>query len=1067
MIPDVHASRHTAVVRELPRDALPPEEPAAAAEAQPAAAEHGLSTLQALRAVLPVNPQSAALMRERGPAALKAPAAEPDARRGIGRRGDSDRAPRREEEPPQQRKPAPEAAPAASSAPVPGTAPAASTAPTASPTELGMVDLMLADPLNEELIRTWGGSGALPASELARQQTKQLGSERATKLAQLHTAIGAVREEYQRAIDAAASQRPPEPVFDPLRTRTGERFDAPPGWQVVLDSVSEGSPCFSIRFSAEDYTAWYARQDTLAGRAFAALYGQARTTVESSESYTAEHTVVGSNMFSLHLGSRFNTDESGSGTAWQPGRIEMNGPLVPVGLGGEQALHDPQAVWFDPSLGFVTTRENIVEKEHWLDKAMPVLVTGAILYATGGAGGAFSTAGGQGTIMGAVTSATGSSALGAAALGGATGALAATVNGVFSGKLRLKDVFRAALSGAVTGGVMQATGFNTLGLDKSGQIVSYAQRAVAITGAASLQGALSKLAGGEFKDGFKAGLTAGVAQGLANEVAGNMARDVEARLARGEITAVDASALRTLSRATGSAIRALASPDDPGHAFAAEFIGNLVNDGVEGLRAAAPATQAAPSNAAPVAEAPVAAEQPAPASPTPPDEPNKPATSEPKPTTIEVQGGDSLTRIAEQLAGKNASRWAVNEMKAQLAAANPQLADLNALWPGQVLNLPDASTVVDRATRDRLAQADAQYRADQQPPTPKQTVVWPNEDGGLRLADGLPGSFAAGAMAPGAADPFAPGIVSPVPEPSTAALAAGGAAVVTGAPVAGRIGAAARALLGAMAPEAVAALPWVALGTGINLAIPSPGSPILVTDLGDDLRFVRGHDMQHGELQRKTADGEWATERWKVHLVTDGPRYAVLSDEEMQRLRAMTATPGTPLPPQNTPGTAVLPENERDIGTPGFEAAAPPVPDVITTPIRPITIDDLIVDKSNSEVLGNNLRAVGDHPPHAGYEPHHIVPSNAGGAAMGAVRMKLAALGVDLNSAENGVWLPTSRSPIGAPGAYHPRLNNAEYLEAVARSFTDARTKGQAEAILRDIKGQLLSETFPGVRPRQ
>ncbi|HUG21623.1 hypothetical protein, partial [Piscinibacter sp.] len=445
-------------------------------------------------------------------------------------------------------------------------------APTASATELGMVDLMLADPLNGELVAAWGGSAKLPDTDLARDQIARFGADRAGQMQQLAHATATVRSEYQRAVDAAAAKPPPPPAFNPLT----HRFDAgelPPGWRVELLGVSEGTPNYRTSFSIDAYTAWYAQQDSLAGRAFAALYGEAKTTVEVGESYERSTTTIGGGLFTVHTGSGFGTDENGTSQAWQPGRLEASGAVVPISLSSGRELHDRSAVWFDPALGFVTARENIVQKQDWLDKAAPIIVTGVIMVATSGAGGLLSAAGGTGTLMGAVTTATGSSVLGAAALGAAGGALAATVNGAFSGHLSLKDIFRSALTGAVTGGVMQATGVNTLGLDQAGKVASYAQRAMAISGTSTLQGALTALAGGRFADGFKNGLTAGIAQGLAAEVMHGMRADIAARVKSGQLSAVDASALRTLTQATGSAIRALANPQDPGFAFAAEFVG--------------------------------------------------------------------------------------------------------------------------------------------------------------------------------------------------------------------------------------------------------------------------------------------------------------------------------------------------------------------------------------------------------------------------------------------------------------------------------------------------------------
>ena len=123
-----------------------------------------------------------------------------------------------------------------------------------------------------------------------------------------------------------------------------------------------------------------------------------------------------------------------------------------------------------------------------------------------------------------------------------------------------------------------------MGLNAAGEVVNYAERALAITGQATLQGALTKLSGGSFKDGFTNGLSAGIAAGLANEITGSMQANIDARLELGTLSPVEASALRTLAQATGTAIRALANPRDPGFAMASDYLNSLLADGVQGLQ---------------------------------------------------------------------------------------------------------------------------------------------------------------------------------------------------------------------------------------------------------------------------------------------------------------------------------------------------------------------------------------------------------------------------------------------------------------------------------------------------
>ena len=152
------------------------------------------------------------------------------------------------------------------------------------------------------------------------------------------------------------------------------------------------------------------------------------------------------------------------------------------------------------------------------------------------------------------------------------------------------------------------------------------------------------------------------------------------------------------------------------------------------------------------------------------------------------------------------------------------------------------------------------------------------------------------------------------------------------------------------------------------------------------------------------------------------------------------------------PGMDMSPPNVGAI--PGYSA------------LPPLTIEELLLDKRNSEILGDNLRASGSAKPASGYEAHHIVPSDAGGPAMEVLRARLAALDVDLNAAANGVWLPGPKAPVSATEAYHRRLNNPEYNDAVNRALSEVTSGEQALAALKDIGNQLKDGSFPGVRPR-
>jgi A nuclease family of the HNH/ENDO VII superfamily with conserved AHH len=177
-----------------------------------------------------------------------------------------------------------------------------------------------------------------------------------------------------------------------------------------------------------------------------------------------------------------------------------------------------------------------------------------------------------------------------------------------------------------------------------------------------------------------------------------------------------------------------------------------------------------------------------------------------------------------------------------------------------------------------------------------------------------------------------------------------------------------------------------------------------------------------------------------------------------------------PAPPAGPPPLTPPPNLVDKPGsqTPPSLAQQPAGPIVEVYPMGPPpTIDDLIIEKRNSEILGDNLRAANDYPPASGYEAHHIVPSGAGGSLMDEVRARLVSFGIDLNNALNGVWLPGSDAPSDATEAYHERLNNREYNDAVVEAFNNVSNAQQAIDALARIKTQLQNGTFPGVRPRR
>ena len=433
--------------------------------------------------------------------------------------------------------------------------------PSASPQELATIDLMLADSLNREIVAKYASSAVLPPSAVTSEMVKHYGAERAAQMQQLAQAGGAVRQEYLKALDAAAKM----PTGVPRMGGT-----APVGWSIT--SNLQSGPRYA-NFSPAQFTAWYASQDSLGARAFAALYGTTPGTSPPHGQEARTDILIGQGgMFTLTLGDHVHY---GSQDSYCASSLSADGALAQIDLGNPPELYSNAMVFFDPAMGFVTPRENLVVHQDILEKAMPMLVA---------VGACWLTAGAASSVATSITQATGSTTLAAAGGAAVTGAVAATASGMVTGNLTFKSVFTAALTGAITGGVLKATGLDTMGLNAAGEVVSYTERALAITGQATLQGALTKLSGGSFKDGFIHGLSAGIAAGLANEITGSMRANIDARVAQGTLSPVEASVMRTFAQATGSAIRALGNPGDPGAAMASDYLSTLLGDGVQGLQ---------------------------------------------------------------------------------------------------------------------------------------------------------------------------------------------------------------------------------------------------------------------------------------------------------------------------------------------------------------------------------------------------------------------------------------------------------------------------------------------------
>ena len=113
------------------------------------------------------------------------------------------------------------------------------------------------------------------------------------------------------------------------------------------------------------------------------------------------------------------------------------------------------------------------------------------------------------------------------------------------------------------------------------------------------------------------------------------------------------------------------------------------------------------------------------------------------------------------------------------------------------------------------------------------------------------------------------------------------------------------------------------------------------------------------------------------------------------------------------------------------------------------------LSKPSSRKLRKNLVKAGVKEPDYPHAAHHIVAGNSPKAE--EAREILLKYGIDINDAENGVFLPTVKD-VG--GAYHPSLHTDQYYRKVTEELYAATSREDAIDILSDIAEQLMEGTF-------
>jgi hypothetical protein len=402
---------------------------------------------------------------------------------------------------------------------------------------LAYTDLYLADPQIAALIQNFGGEAGPATSPVALEQSRLYGEARFQQLTRLSNAMQSVRNQYVGALADAQRNGGPgwvERAIDPSTVALSD------------EGAAQGLALFERVFDPDVFTANYIKQPGLANQAFAEFYGQSHTTVTTDEvsSHNGSETFSGFSLSFANPDWSLNTrgGKFAAGTSMAHSQLEILKP------NDTDNLRDDNAVGFELEIGWVTGKGNIDKGSGWEDKAAAVVIVAVVAYIS-----AFTmTELGYGAAVGMT---------GAMASGAVVGATTSIASGLLNDNLTLKNVLRGALGGALTGGLLEQ--YSSL-LKPLGDVGTIALRT-------TVQGSVQALLGGSFKEGA----IAGFASGLATVVSNNILDGVKTQ--GSAMSPADIAAARTLARVVGSAIRAVASPDDQLSAFGSSLLGDMLN----------------------------------------------------------------------------------------------------------------------------------------------------------------------------------------------------------------------------------------------------------------------------------------------------------------------------------------------------------------------------------------------------------------------------------------------------------------------------------------------------------
>ncbi len=115
---------------------------------------------------------------------------------------------------------------------------------------------------------------------------------------------------------------------------------------------------------------------------------------------------------------------------------------------------------------------------------------------------------------------------------------------------------------------------------------------------------------------------------------------------------------------------------------------------------------------------------------------------------------------------------------------------------------------------------------------------------------------------------------------------------------------------------------------------------------------------------------------------------------------------------------------------------------------------DLHLERSNTAKLEKSLEAAGESRP-KGCAAHHIVPQNENRPwakdPADEARSILEQCGIDINSAENGVWLP-AKPWAECNGEWHPTLHTSDYYKSIYSRLERAKKKDSCRGVKKELE---------------